>query len=184
MTTSAVQKKSTRKGSLLSSREYTACNKLSLLEDSHGLHARALLALDKGMTQPQVAENTGLTLGQVRYWLARFRKERMGIFPATLRSTSKKQEIPASVKASVTEDVLQKPDENSSEEIISPEKEPKKIDGSSGEKKKKIKKSSGESKKVKDDSSKKSSGKDKLKKEDSSKKSKKAIKNKKGKSKN
>jgi hypothetical protein len=38
------------------------------------------LALNEKSTQPQAAEKSGLSIGQVRYWVAEFRKKRLGIF--------------------------------------------------------------------------------------------------------
>ena len=64
----------------LKTEEYTACKKISVFEEIYGRRARALLALDEGHTQTQAAAESGLTLGQVRYWLAKFRRERMRIF--------------------------------------------------------------------------------------------------------
>lgn len=65
----------------LSPQERAACQLLSTGKAPHSQRASALLALDQGVTQAQAAENTGLTLGQVRYWLGRFREVRLAIFP-------------------------------------------------------------------------------------------------------
>jgi len=82
-------------GSLLKTEEYPACKKLSVLEELNGRRARALLALDEGHTQTQAAAESGLTLGQVRYWLAKFRRERMRIFQeTTLFELLKTAELP------------------------------------------------------------------------------------------
>ncbi len=42
--------------------------------------ARALLALDEGMTQAAAATHAGLTLPQLRYWLGRFRSKQLECF--------------------------------------------------------------------------------------------------------
>ena len=53
-------------------------------EDPHSQRARALLALDGGATQIEAGQISGLTKGQVRYWLAKFREIRLSIFPPEL----------------------------------------------------------------------------------------------------
>jgi len=90
-------------GSLLKTEEYPACKKLSVLEELNGRRARALLALDEGHTQTQAAAESGLTLGQVRYWLAKFRIERMGIFPETMLSELLETAEPLAEETPITE---------------------------------------------------------------------------------
>jgi CHAD domain-containing protein len=71
-------------GELLTPAERTACLRIAEADDEYGLRSRALLALDEGMTQAQAAERSGLSRNQVRYWLGKFRDERMAIFPAAV----------------------------------------------------------------------------------------------------
>lgn len=52
--------------------------------DLDAQRAAALLALDGGQTQTIVAEQTGLTLGQVRYSVQKFRAQRLGAFPTAV----------------------------------------------------------------------------------------------------
>ena len=63
--------------SLLTTEEWVICEQIS--KNSDGLYsqrARVLLALNEGMSQEQVSEQTGLTIGQVKYCLQRFRQLR------------------------------------------------------------------------------------------------------------
>ena len=53
-----------------------------LAEQTHAdaARARALLALDDGMTQAAAATHAGLSLPQMRYWLGRFRSKQLDCF--------------------------------------------------------------------------------------------------------
>ncbi len=67
--------------SLLNEKERTFCQ--SIAQSGEGLmnkRAAALLALDGGSTRAEAGEQSGLTLGQVRYLLATFRQKRLGMF--------------------------------------------------------------------------------------------------------
>jgi transposase-like protein len=68
-------------GRLLSDQEREAFKMISTGNDLHGQRAIALLAIDGGATQAQAAQQSGLTAGQVKYWLGKFRQVRMEIFP-------------------------------------------------------------------------------------------------------
>jgi outer membrane biosynthesis protein TonB len=68
-------------GNLLSPQERQACQLISTGEAPYSQRAQALLAIDEGVTQAAAAGEAGLTRGQLKYWLAKFRKERMAIFP-------------------------------------------------------------------------------------------------------
>ncbi|MDX1802592.1 MAG: helix-turn-helix domain-containing protein [Alcanivorax sp.] len=68
---------------LLSASQRQHCQTLSSQPAPTGQRARALLALDTGASQALAAEQTGLTLGQVRYCLRRFRAIGMALFDAT-----------------------------------------------------------------------------------------------------
>jgi len=70
---------------LLTSQEQAICKQISTSEAPHNQRALALLAINEGSTQTQAAEQSGLSAGQVKYWIARFRKQRLGIFPDTLQ---------------------------------------------------------------------------------------------------
>jgi hypothetical protein len=71
-------------GKLLSPEERAACQRIAAGEAPWSQHAQSLLALDTGATQAAAAEQAGLTPGQVKYWLGRFRSDRLDIFPAAL----------------------------------------------------------------------------------------------------
>ena len=68
-------------GELFSPAERAACEQAAAGTAPFSQRALALLALDEGATQKDAAQQSGQTLGQVRYWLRKFRKERMAIFP-------------------------------------------------------------------------------------------------------
>jgi hypothetical protein len=69
------------KGNLLTPEERAFCKQVVLGEAPHRQRAQALLAIDAGFTQPEAAIKSGLTKGQVRYWLEKFRRIRLDIFP-------------------------------------------------------------------------------------------------------
>lgn len=81
-------------GRLLSDQEREAFKMISTGNDLHGQRAIALLAIDDGATQAQAAQRSGLTAGQVKYWLGKFRQVRMEIFPEQILKTEK-MESPA-----------------------------------------------------------------------------------------
>jgi len=70
-----------QEGKLLSAQERVAFRMISTGNDLHGQRALALLAIDEGATQAQAAQQAGLTPGQVKYWLGKFREIRLAIFP-------------------------------------------------------------------------------------------------------
>ena len=69
-------------GMLLSAKERESCQRVASGEAPFSQRALALLFLDEGATQAAAGERAGLTSGQVKYWLAKFRKEGLAIFPA------------------------------------------------------------------------------------------------------
>lgn len=68
-------------GKLLSSQERDICLRISEGDTLHSQRAQAMLAIDDGATQAQAGQRAGLTQGQVSYWLGKFRKIRLDIFP-------------------------------------------------------------------------------------------------------
>jgi len=68
-------------GKLLSAQEREVFTRISTGEAPHSQRAQALLAIDEGATQTAAGEGAGLTSGQVKYWLAKFRKEGLAMFP-------------------------------------------------------------------------------------------------------
>jgi hypothetical protein len=73
---------------LLTADERVACIHLTAQEGVDGQRARALLAIDDGATQSAAAEQAGLTEGQLRYFLGKFRQERLAAFPDYLIEAS------------------------------------------------------------------------------------------------
>jgi hypothetical protein len=79
-----IQKNPEDENRLLSSEEAAILSQIASNEQPHSGRAQALLAIDGGATQAEAGHQAGLTKGQVRYWLGKFRKERMSIFPVEL----------------------------------------------------------------------------------------------------
>jgi hypothetical protein len=69
------------KDTFLTAQEQAACMQKANSETLHGQRAQALLALNEGNTLSQAAKKAGLSAGQVKYWVARFRKAGLDIFP-------------------------------------------------------------------------------------------------------
>ena len=69
---------------LLSSKERAILSQIATDEPPHSWRAQALLAIDEGATQVEAGRQAGLTKGQVRYWLDKFRKDGTSIFPEEL----------------------------------------------------------------------------------------------------
>ena len=78
-------------GLLLTSEERQVCQKVLVEQAPHNQRAQALLAIDQGATQVQASLKSGLTRGQVKYWLGKFRQERLAIFPKELLMMSQPQ---------------------------------------------------------------------------------------------
>jgi transposase-like protein len=68
-------------GKLFNPEERAVCERVAAGEAPWSQRARALLALDEGVTQVEAAGRSGLTHGQVRYWLGKFRQDGFSIFP-------------------------------------------------------------------------------------------------------
>ena len=69
---------------LLSSEERAVLSQIANKEPPHSQRAEMLLAIDEGATQAEAGNLAGLTKGQVRYWLTKFRKIGMSSFPEEL----------------------------------------------------------------------------------------------------
>ena len=83
-----------KEGKLLSEQERVAFRMISTGNDLHGQRATALLAVDNGATQAEAAQQAGLTTGQVKYWLGKFRQVRMQIFPEEVLKAEQIEESP------------------------------------------------------------------------------------------
>ena len=78
---------------LLTSTEREALILISAGKDLHSQRASALLAIDSGATQEQAGQQAGLTKGQVKYWLGKFRQVRMEIFPEQVVSEEETDQV-------------------------------------------------------------------------------------------
>ena len=89
-------------GKLLSPEERGVFKQLAAGEVPWSQRAQALLALDEGATQAEAGSQAGLTLGQVRYWLGRYREDGLSIVPEAELSLAQPEpahEIEASPQA-------------------------------------------------------------------------------------
>jgi hypothetical protein len=71
-------------GNLLGLQEKLILEQIVAGGPPHSQRAQSLLAIDAGVTQKIAALQSGQTVGQVSYWLSKFRRDRMGIFPEEL----------------------------------------------------------------------------------------------------
>jgi len=62
--------------------------------DMYSRRARALLALDEGVTQAEAGKRAGMAERTARYWLAAFRKKQLDIFPAHVFDQSSPATLP------------------------------------------------------------------------------------------
>ncbi len=84
MTIHQENEQATLGSTLLTPQEQAICKQIATSGAPHSQRALALLALNERSTQAQAAEQAGLSTGQVKYWIAKFRKQRLGIFPDAL----------------------------------------------------------------------------------------------------
>ena len=73
-----------KENQLLSYEERVVLAEVATKDPPFSQRAQALLAIDEGTTQAAAGQQAGLTTGQVRYWLTKFRKVRTAIFPEEL----------------------------------------------------------------------------------------------------
>jgi hypothetical protein len=93
-----IQNEGVQEGKLLSEQERIAFRMISTGNDLHGKRAIALLAIDEGATQAEAAQQAGLTRGQVKYWLGKFRQVRMQIFPEEILKAEQLEKEPEDTK--------------------------------------------------------------------------------------
>lgn len=72
---------------LLTPSEQAVCLQIAVRESPHSQRAQALLAIADGASLAAAAEKSGLTENQVKYWVGRFRNNRLAIFPEVLIAT-------------------------------------------------------------------------------------------------
>ena len=70
-------------GKLLSPEAQAACERIAAGEAPWSQRAQAFLAMDAGATRAEAGQRAGLTPGQVKYWLGKFRSDQLSIFPET-----------------------------------------------------------------------------------------------------
>lgn len=74
---------STSAGQLLSPANQVVCTRLSSSNTPDVCQrAAALILLDQGSTQAETSEKSGLSIGQIRYLVRRFKEKGMELFPA------------------------------------------------------------------------------------------------------
>jgi hypothetical protein len=92
MTTKSQSAQAPDKNELVTAQEQTVLEQIARGDAPYSQRAMALLALNDGSTQDQAAEKTGLSAGQVKYWAAKFRKQRLDIFPNDSQDTQDTQD--------------------------------------------------------------------------------------------
>ena len=140
MTTPQENGKKTQKPKLLNQQEQAICKKIATRTVPHSQRAMALLLLNEGSGQAMAAELAGLSVGQLRYWLNKFRDQGVGIFPDELLEDLKMETEP-DVSEGVENDL----------EVKKEEKKPANTKKSEPMKVKKEDKKAKEDKKVKKD---------------------------------
>jgi len=68
----------------LKPQEKLILQQIAIGEPPYSQRAQSLLDIDAGVTHSTAAQVTGQTVGQVNYWLGKFRTDRMNIFPEEL----------------------------------------------------------------------------------------------------
>jgi len=137
--------------SLLTAQEQAICNQIATRDAPHSQRALALLALTEKSTQAQAAQKAGLSIGQVRYWTAKFRKQRLGIFPDILLEEPKAEAGAAPLsEIEEAETITEKADPAEDKQVETKAKKGKKTKNDKKSKKsKKTKKVSKKTKKAK-----------------------------------
>jgi transposase-like protein len=140
--------KDQKEGALLTPQERVVCQNITAGKSLDSQRAKALLALDEGATQAQAAQLTGLTRNQVKYWLGKFRRERLDAFPEAALL-----EAQAEPKASKIEEgpdeVVPAVESSQEEQPAKKSKQDKKAKGSKKKKKSKGRKKGSKKKKGK-----------------------------------
>ena len=81
-------------GNLLDPQERLILEQIATGGPPHSQRAQSLLTIDAGVTQKTAALKSGQTVGQVSYWLGKFRRDRMSIFPEELLRQTKTEASP------------------------------------------------------------------------------------------
>jgi len=135
-------------GNLLGAQEKLILEQIAAGGPPHSQRAQSLLAIDAGVTQKVAALQSGQTVRQVSYWLSKFRRDRMGIFPEELlRQTGSElpphMQLPGQLTPSEGSEIDQQVEQDvSAEESISPAAEAKSVKKAKPKKKSKKDKAS------------------------------------------
>lgn len=124
-------------GKLLDPQEKLILEQIAAGEPPHSQRAQSLLAIDAGVTQKIAALQSGQTVGQVSYWLSKFRREGMAIFPEEILRQSGYEpppplQLPGQLTPSGGSEIVQQVEGDvSREDSISPaaETKPEQIEG-------------------------------------------------------
>jgi hypothetical protein len=98
MTDNQEPKKELSGSNLLTQSEQAICRHIAAGDPPNSQRALALLVVNAGSTQSAAAEQAGLSRGQVKYWLSRFRKHRLDVFPSELLEVDLDEIITAPVE--------------------------------------------------------------------------------------
>lgn len=135
------------KVSLLSPEDRVACQAIAALQAGLARQrAAGLLALAEGTTQLKAAELSGLTIGQIRYLLAIFRRKGMAIFPADIANSSSPQVALGQTGAKIPPDSTVEEPAGKEKKKAKAKKEKGKTKGGSKHLEKKAKKKKGKDK--------------------------------------
>ena len=102
---------------LLSPEEQTVISQKAAKEPPFSRRAQALLAVDDGATQAEAGRLAGLTVGQVRYWVAKFRRDGTNIFPEEMLDQPPEVDVESPKSLAIHADSQDSPD---SEDIAEP----------------------------------------------------------------
>ena len=124
-------------GKLLDPQEKLILEQIAAGGPPHSQRAQSLLAIDAGVTQKIAALQSGQTVGQVSYWLGKFRREGMAIFPEEILRQSGYEpppplQLPGQLTPSGGSEIVQQVEGDvSREDSISPaaETKPEQIEG-------------------------------------------------------
>ena len=114
---------------------------LAQAEVPHSQRAQALLAVDAGSTIEQAAKVANLRVTQVRFWIGRFKNDRLTVFPESLI-----EEIESFLQGATKDDSVAKP-KKKKEKVKMPKKKPV-ADSKGGKQKKQKKQKKGKKKKA------------------------------------
>lgn len=84
---------------LLTPAQVTKCRRIVASETAMSSRAAALLSIHGGASQTEAASQTKLTVGQVRYWVAKFRNVAMAAFPEPFVDAPLENTKPATAKS-------------------------------------------------------------------------------------